>query len=274
MTPEPLSSPFRAFKIARLVLLRGRVRLAPLHRREGSPGFYDASGFAICEEGHDHQPPVWSCTCGFHAVGEVGELWRLGWVRLDTPVLEVELSGRVVQHQHGLRAGFQEVMEVRLADRCHRCGVDATCIGSYSRRGPLGPSCRGCARRGSFEFADVERDIGVPVRLYPIGGARAPRRVERRVLTAQLVPPLLFAATGVLLGLGTGFDSLVGVAGLLAGGWLVPGRAIATRIMDAAELSLTERHRLLGFRAGMVLLVSLGCWGVTGFFGAILAGGM
>lgn len=274
MTAEPLASPFPAFKLARLVWFRGQVRLAPLHRREGSAGFYDAAGFAVCEEGHGHVPPVWTCTCGFHAVEDLDELWRLGWVELNTPVLVVELSGRVIKHRHGLRAGFQEVLEVRLADRCHRCGTDAVCLGSFSKRSGLGPSCRKCARGRSFEFSRVESDLGVPVRLVSVGGARAPRQLERRVLAAQLLPPLLFAVLGVALGIGTGVYGLLGVFGLLAGGWLAPGRMLATRMLTDSELSLTERHRLLGFKAGLVLLVTLGCWGLTGFVGAVLSGGL
>ena len=125
MNVEPLATPFRGFKLARIVFLRDRLRLAPLHHRPGGPGFYDASGFAVCEEQHEHRPPQWSCTCGFHVVTARDELWRLGWVELATPVLEVELSGRIIEHRHGLRGEYQEVLSVEVPDRCQRCGAPA-----------------------------------------------------------------------------------------------------------------------------------------------------
>ena len=49
MSAEPLASPFEAFKLARLVEERGRLRFAPLHRRDASAGYYDASAHAVCE---------------------------------------------------------------------------------------------------------------------------------------------------------------------------------------------------------------------------------
>lgn len=270
MSVEPLATPFRGFKLARIVELRGRLRLAPLHKREGSPGFYDPTGFAICEELHDHRPPQWSCTCGFHAVSSREELWRLGWVELATPVLEVELSGRVIEHRHGLRGEYQEVISLELSDRCHRCGGDAVCLGSFSRRSGLGPSCDRCARRSRFSLDRLEQDLGLPVRLLPVS-ERAPLTLERLVFAVQVIPVLLFSLSSILASIFTGQAALAGLGGLAAGGWLAPGRAAASLLLHRREVPLQEYHRVLGLRAGVVLGLTLGCWAVAGIVGAALS---
>jgi hypothetical protein len=60
-----------------------------------------------------HGPPGLDCTCGFYA-----------YVHRPAPeysivVLEVELSGRVIEHETGYRAQFQRVLGCYLPPRCH-----------------------------------------------------------------------------------------------------------------------------------------------------------
>lgn len=269
MNVEPLATPFRGFKLARIVFLRDRLRLAPLHHRPGGPGFYDASGFAVCEEQHEHRPPQWSCTCGFHVVTARDELWRLGWVELATPVLEVELSGRIIEHRHGLRGEYQEVLSVEVPDRCQRCGAPASCLGSFSRRAGLGPSCQRCARRSRFSFTRLEQDLGVPVRIVR-GPERAPLTLEHLVFAVQVVPALLLALLGMTVTFLTGNSLYSGLGGLAAGSWLSPGRALAAALLRRREVPTPEYHRVLSLRGGVVLAFTLGCWAVAGLLGALL----
>lgn len=272
MSAEPLASPFEAFKLARLVEERGRLRFAPLHRRDASAGYYDASAHAVCEEGRDHDPPVFECTCGFHGVGSADELWRLGWVEHATLVLRVQFSGRVVVHRHGMRAGRQDVLEVDLSDRCHRCGASAVCVGSFSRRAPIAPCCDRCARARRYSLAQVSEDLGVPVRLRSYAPGPVSLRLRSQVLLVQLFPPILLAVLGIVLGV-VWHPALPGICGLLAVGWLAPGRVFAEGLLARREISSAERHRLLGFRGGAVLLVTMLCWAVAGFVGGVLSGG-
>lgn len=63
-----------------------------------------------------HDAPCLSCDCGFYAVPSDKESWHQG----TTVGLLVELSGKVIEHEVGYRAGHQRVMECILP-RCMFC---------------------------------------------------------------------------------------------------------------------------------------------------------
>ena len=76
-------------------------------------------------------------------------------------MLDVELAGRVIEHDHGYRASDQRVTHVRFHGVCVRCGKRAEMFGQR-RFGGLVPSCRRCAR-GAVEPEAVSASLGVPV---------------------------------------------------------------------------------------------------------------
>jgi hypothetical protein len=272
VSAEPQVQPFAAVKLARLVRVENRFRLAPLFVRPNGAPFYEASGFAGCDKGADHAAPAWGCECGFHAVAGTEELRRLGASTFTTALLDVELSGRVIEHEFGLRGEFQQVRRVRFAPRCHYCGGAASCVGSRAKGRPFGPSCDRCARTGRFSFAAVASDLGCPVSCdAPVGGRAAPL-VEVRSFLVQAAPPVAIAAAGCAAASVGGVGAVASVAGLLAGGWLAPGRLLAARSLERVEISEQERLRVLGARGGLVLFATAASWVTASLFGATLSG--
>ena len=123
----------------------------------------------------DHDAPDADCSCGFYAVADDTHLWRLGADEPELAVLDVELAGRVIEHDHGYRASHQRVTHVRFHGVCVRCGKRAETF-AHRRFGSLVPSCRRCARR------PIERRGGV-------GIARGAGVVQHRRTHARLARP-------------------------------------------------------------------------------------
>lgn len=118
MNPGDSIDPLVATKRCRLGLVDGRPGLRPAVRGT----FFGASSRAECGEGHLHQVPEPTCTCGFYALGDSDELAeRLGPWRPEEVELDVELTGRVVVHERGLRAEEQTVLGVRVHPMCALC---------------------------------------------------------------------------------------------------------------------------------------------------------
>ena len=69
---------------------------------------YGAVARATCAL-EDHDAPDADCSCGFYAVADDTQLWRLGADEPELAVLDVELAGRVIEHDHGYRASDQVV---------------------------------------------------------------------------------------------------------------------------------------------------------------------
>lgn len=97
---------------------------------------------------HDVEPvPGVRCTCGFWGCRSLAAaLTALGrdGLRCGDVVLSVELSGRVVEHDHGWRAAHQEVAAVLFQRRCERCGSRRRvrlCVGPGDA---LHPRCERC----------------------------------------------------------------------------------------------------------------------------------
>lgn len=263
--PELYASPIQAYKLSRLVKQAGEVRLAPLHVRDRGAGFYENPGVAQCDEGHAHAAPTQGCTCGFYAVAERDQLWRLGWHTLETAQLSVWLHGKIIEHQHGYRSQYQDVSMVELPSRCWWCGEEAAVLGRRRRRQRnLAPSCTACARYDLTTLDQAAMDLRCQVSFGGEGEEKISTRLERRVLLVQTAPAATLAVASSLLAVITQNGSIAGVGGLLAGGWLAPGRMLAERIVGNVGASLRERHRVIGKTAGAALFVSIGSWVAAG----------
>lgn len=119
---EPAESlglePLRATKRCRIGLVDGSPALRPAVRGT----FFRPTASASCGEGHVHRVPEPSCTCGFYALGNSEELEeKLGSWRPEEVELDVELGGRVVRHERGLRGEHQAVLGVRIHPLCALC---------------------------------------------------------------------------------------------------------------------------------------------------------
>lgn len=87
-------------------------------------GRYEVEGVATCIRGC--QAPAEGCDCGFYAVrpGSEDQVFEPdgGMRRRPTSVrLEVELSGDVLEFEHGYRAARQRVLRVIVPRRCALC---------------------------------------------------------------------------------------------------------------------------------------------------------
>ena len=198
LAPEPVP---RACKLARLVLVDGTPRLAPLHDRPAGTGWYAPRAVARCEAGHDHPAPHPTCGCGFWAVRSTAALDRLGGWTSERVALEVRLGGTVVEAEHGFRAQQQAVDRVLVPDRCTRCDRPTTHLGrDRLRRSLLKARCARHAGRGAYPLADLAEALTVPVSTAErTGGASAAQLRRARALGA--VPPLLAAVLLAVLAL-------------------------------------------------------------------------
>jgi len=155
------ATPIAARKLARLGIEHGEVVLRPAFYRQLGASYGVVSRATCPLEGHD--APGAECSCGFYAVADETQLWRLGADEPELAVLDVELAGRIIEHDHGYRASDQTVRSVRFHGVCVRCGRQADVFGQR-RFGGLVPACRRCARR-ALEPAAVADALGVPVEL-------------------------------------------------------------------------------------------------------------
>lgn len=271
--PEPYATPILAYKLARLVAVDGRAKLAPLHSRSTGPGFYENPGEAGCDEGHDHEAPHRNCTCGFYAVGSREELWRLGWGTLETASLEVLLHGRIVEHKYGYRSQRQDVVALELPGRCWWCGEGAEFV-SRRRRGQrhLAPSCGRCSRYDKTTLEKLGEDLGCTVAFTEEFEDKASSRVERNILFVQTIPGALVAVLSGVLAVITKNGSVAGVGGLVAGGWLMPGRLLAERLAGKSGLGVKETYRVLARTGGAALLTAMCGWGVAGLLSVFYTG--
>ena len=140
------ATPIAARKLARLGIEHGEVVLRPAFYRQLGAS-YGAVARATCPlEGHD--APGADCSCGFYAVADDTQLWRLGADEPELAVLDVELAGRVIEHDHGYRASDQVVRSVRFHGVCVRCGRQADVFGQRRFGGlvPVVPALRAPGR--------------------------------------------------------------------------------------------------------------------------------
>ncbi len=159
---DEVDEPLRSVKLAEI---RGIVapRVHPIGRYRRRAYEHLEPTTARCHH-RSHDAPAIECTCGFHAVRHVDQLPEVTTVVADSVVLDVELSGTVVEHEHGYRAEQQSVLGVRFPAACSWCGAEATRVvaGRIWRS-----SCARCltgARRGrAMTRADATARLGVDV---------------------------------------------------------------------------------------------------------------
>jgi hypothetical protein len=244
---DVFATPIQGRKFARLVVRGERVAFLPAFFQANS-GVYGAISVAACELGEPHSAPDARCTCGFYAVDNDEDLWRLGGGDPELVVLDVELSGRLIEHEHGYRASNQRVRRVRVPRRCARCGREAEML---HRRlfGAVVPACGRCARRPlSLEVA--AESLEAPVEFSGEEATPATRAQRALLLLAQLVAPILVLAAAVALTVPFGtwpllpLGQLAVVVCLLARPWAVS--RLAKRLhVPRAEVARLE-HRWTG----------------------------
>lgn len=238
------ATPIAGRKFARLVRRGDALAFLPAFFQANSAPYRSVS-HATCELGEPHDAPNPKCTCGFYAVGTDEELWRLGSGDPELIVLDVDLSGRVIEHEHGYRASHQNVRRVSIPPRCVRCGREAQLL--HKRMfGAVVPACSRCARR-PMTLADASVALEVPVTFE--GEVGTPASTGRRavLMLAQFVAPLLVLAIAVALAIPFGpwpllpLGQLAVVIWLLGRPWAVSGLARWLRVSRAEVARLEHR---------------------------------
>jgi len=238
------ATPITARKFARLVRRGDGLAFLPAFFQANSAPYLTASR-ATCELGESHAAPDAECTCGFYAVDNDDDLWRLGGGDPELVVLDVELSGRVIEHQHGYRASDQRVRAVSIPRRCVRCGREAELL--HKRRfGSVVPACPRCARN-PLTLDDAADALGVPVSVEGEAGMPASRARRALLMLAQFAAPLLVLAIAVALAVPFGpwpllpLGQLAVVIWLLGRPWAVSGLARWLRVSRAEVARLEHR---------------------------------
>jgi hypothetical protein len=252
---DVFATPIEACKLARLGIEHGEVLLHPAFYRQLGAS-YGPVAHAVCPL-HDHDAPQADCSCGFYAVADESQLWRLGADEPELAVVDVELSGRIIEHDHGYRASDQRVHAVRVHGVCIRCGRRAEVFGQR-RFGGLVPACRRCARR-QIDAGAVSDALGVPVRFttdepVPISVAK---RLEF-VLAQLLVPILILLATAAIaLATNSGIPLACGQLAIVV--WLVTVPSMLGRLGERLGIEGTEAVRLQHRWSPVVAAVAIGC---------------
>lgn len=102
--------------------------------------------------------PAVGCRCGFYALSDVNA------IDAEIPViLDVELTGRVIVHEHGYRAAHQRVIGVHLRG-CYYCGEPAELCAYETDPFELRPLCSAHhLHQPHLTVAGLAAALGVPV---------------------------------------------------------------------------------------------------------------
>ncbi len=159
--------PILAHRAARLVATRDGVRFSAINEGFGTFGV-DAD--ARCRRppvlhssytytyNRPHVAPALGCDCGFYAVPADVDAWHAN----ETVDLLVELSGTVIEHELGYRAGHQTVVECHLpaCPYCREPSVNVIFEGGKA----AGFACeRHTAGSVVVSRDDLRRTLGVPI---------------------------------------------------------------------------------------------------------------
>ena len=252
---DVFATPIEAFKLARLGVERDQVVLRPAFYRQLGASYGPVADASCPLDTHD--APDADCSCGFYAVADEGQLWRLGADEPELAVVEVELSGRVIEHDHGYRASHQRVRAVRVHGVCVRCGGRAEVFGSR-RFGGLVPACRRCARR-PIDASTVSDALGVPVRFTTDDPPPTPRAKRFEFVVAQMLIPILILLVTAVLALATdsGIPLACGQLGIVV--WLVTVPSMLGRLGDRLGIAGTEAVRLQHRWSPVVAAVAISC---------------
>jgi hypothetical protein len=252
---DVFATPIKARKLARLGVEQDRVVLRPAFYRQLGEA-YGALAHATCALA-DHDAPAADCSCGFYAVADDAQLWRLGADEPELAVLDVELAGRVIEHDHGYRASYQRVTHVRFHGVCVRCGKHADTF-AHRRFGGLVPSCRRCARR-VVEREDVSASLAVPVSFSTDDPAPASLATRLRFVLAQMAAPVLILLVTAIVALATGSGVPLACGQLAIVVWLVTVPSLLPRLGERLGIGGTEAVRLQHRWSPVVAAVAIGC---------------
>jgi len=252
---DVFATPIAARKLARLGIEHDRVVLRPAFYRQLGDS-YGAVAHASCALA-EHDAPAANCSCGFYAVADEGQLWRLGADEPELAVLDVELAGRVIEHDHGYRASDQRVTAVRFHGVCVRCGKRAETF-SHRRFGALVPSCRRCVHR-AVEPEDVSASLEVPVSFSTDDPAPAPLATRLRFVLAQLAAPVLILLVTAVVALATASGIPLACGQLAIVVWLVTVPALLPQLGERLGIGATEAVRLQHRWSPVVAAVAIGC---------------
>jgi hypothetical protein len=252
---DVFATPIAARKLARLGVEQDRVVLRPAFYRQLGES-YGAVAQASCALA-DHDAPAADCSCGFYAVADDSQLWRLGADEPELAVLDVELAGRIIEHDHGYRASDQRVTSVRFHGVCVRCGKQAETF-AHRRFGSLVPSCRKCARR-TVDADDVSASLQVPVSFTTDDPEPAPVATRLRFVLAQLAAPVLILLVTAIVALATASGIPLACGQLAIVVWLVTVPSLLPRLGERLGIGSTEAVRLQHRWSPMVAAVAIGC---------------
>jgi hypothetical protein len=164
---ERPDAPLHGFKLAHPVVSADGARGGFTGVTVGRSSSYGVVGTAECAQGARHRSPSRWCDCGFYCLHTLDAARALA---CDpdyryTVILEVEVSGRFLRYERGLRYERQTVTAVRTG-RCG-CGCPATLF-TETGAGVVGwrrlmaacPTCAG--RRPSLPLSEFARLLGGP----------------------------------------------------------------------------------------------------------------
>jgi hypothetical protein len=250
------ATPIVGKKFARLVIRSDRVAFLPAFFQANS-GLYGAVATATCELGESHAAPDARCTCGFYAVDNDDDLWRLGGGDPELVVLDVDLSGRLIEHEHGYRASNQRVRRVRVPRRCARCGREAELL---HRRlfGAVVPSCKRCARR-PLALEEASKTLEVPVEFSGEEATPATRTQRALLLLAQLIAPIIVLAAAVALTVPFGTWPLLPLGQLAVVVWLLARPWAVSRLATKLHVPRAEVARLEHRWTGSTVVFTVCC---------------
>jgi hypothetical protein len=236
--PDALPSERRdeALRAVKLAEVRGEPpRIHPIGRFHGRAYDHLDEVQARCHR-HDHRAPDIDCTCGFHAVERTELLGEVTTVLADSVVLEVELSGMVVEHERGYRAETQRVLGVRFPDRCAWCDTPATRVAPGRRWRSACGDCPASRRRATIGRAEATARLGIDVSFAHI--ADEPTRV-RRLGIARALAMIVLAIGCVVAARRAGLSEVVVAEVFVA--------AIVCASLAAATLAVrsVRRHEAL-----------------------------
>lgn len=252
---EVYATPIQAVKWVRLRRWGHTVAFAPLAEHGDATAVYGADATAVCGFGAAHQAPDLGCRCGFHAVADVEQLDRIAGPSLLYGQADVLLAGKVIEHDTGWRASYQQVAQVSVANRCHRCGRPATCLGTTRGGRDVGPTCARHRGRRSWSTAYAAEALGCPVVWVETPDVRDPKGLCRRIAVLSTAP-LAAATLSILL------TALSGTPGFAAAGGpvAVAAAAVAWSSSTTRTSSGYEADRVARRARGGLLAVAVVCW--------------
>lgn len=252
----PLVVSTAAVRAVKLAEVRGarRPRMHPVGRYRRRHYDHLEAAQAHCHR-RGHAAPALECSCGFHAVGDAEALGDVTHVLADTVLLDVELSGAIVEHERGFRAERQRIVGVRFPATCSWCDGPALTVVPGRR---WRSACARCgAERRALVRADATGVLGIDVGFgatpREAGTARTFGRVRAALVALLTLGWLAVVAAAVV----PGWATLVAAA-CAGGSTIVAGIAWRARSARTHEPCFVAQCGLLVVATAVV---TASCWG-------------